>query len=395
MRANKMQNASKNTPKPVKWLIAFGALALFAGVAVGGFILIRLDNLNLFLLVLVAVIWSVGGVLLLYYAMQKLTDALPSKVARVITPFLFIAPVVVLVGWGLAIPVARTVIDSLFQFNAVGADATFVGVDNYAEILTNSDSLLSLRNNALWIVFGTPVALSLGMLVAVLADGRRLEKTTKTLIFMPMSISLVGAGVIWSIMYSFQPAGEPQTGLLNAVVVGLGGEPQLWLTGLTPWNNLFLIVNSIWAGTGFAMVFFSAALRGVPRDLIEAAQVDGANAFRIFFGIQLPYIWPVILAVGTLSVINNLKIFDVVQTVTGGGFGTEVLATAFFRAQYGLMNFGLAATYAVILLILVVPVIVYNVRQFRANEGINPGGASILSRLRRRIGVRKSVKEAG
>jgi len=395
MRANKTQSASKDTMKPIRWLIVLVAFALFAGLAVGGFILIRLDNLNVFLLVLVAVIWSVGGVLLLYYAMQKLTDALPPKIARVITPFIFIAPVVVLVGWGLAIPVVRTVIDSFFQFNAVGADATFVGVDNYAEIITNPDSLLSLRNNALWIIFGTPVALSLGMLVAVLADGRRLERTTKTIIFMPMSISLVGSGIIWSIMYSFQPAGETQTGIINAVLVGLGGEPQSWLFGLIPWNNFFLMIIAIWAGTGFAMVFFSAALRGVPRDLIEAAQVDGANAFRIFFGVQLPYIWPAVLAIGTLSVIGNLKIFDVVQVLTGGGFETEVLATAFFRAQYELINFGLAATYAVILLVLVIPVIIYNVRQFRANEGINPGGASMLSRLRRRIGVRNSVKGAG
>ena len=376
-------------------LVAFVAIALFVAVAVGGFIAIGIDDLNIFLLVLIAVLWSVGSFLLLYYAMQKLTDVLPQKIARIITPFLFIAPLLILIGWGLLLPVVRTVIDSLFQFNSVGAEAEFVGLNNYADLLTSPESLTALRNNALWIIFGTPVALCIGMLVAVLADGRRLERFTKTIIFMPMAISLVGSGVIWGIVYTFQPTGETQTGLLNAVVVGLGGEPQAWITGLAPWNNFFLMVISIWAGTGFAMVFFSAALRGIPRELIEAAEVDGAGAMRRFFSIQLPYIWPAILAITTLSVIANLKIFDVVQVLTGGGFDTEVLATAFFRAQYEVINFGLAATYAVVLLVLVTPVMVYNVRQFRFNEGINPGGTSMLRRALNKLMLRHKVKSAG
>jgi len=142
------------------------------------------------------------------------------------------------------------------------------------------------------------------------------------------------------------------------------------------------------------MVFFSAALRGVPRELIEAAQVDGASAVRVFFQIQLPYIWPAILAVGSTSVIANLKIFDVVQTLTGGGFSTEVLATAFFRSRYEIFDFGLAATYATVLLILVVPVMIYNLRQFRSNEGINPGGRSMFRRFKDKFFSDSKRKEA-
>lgn len=376
-----------------RWFPVFAIFALFFAVAIGGFLLVRIDGLNLFLLLVVAVLWSVGGLFLLYYGMHKLTDVLPQKVARVITPFIFIAPLIVLLGWGLAIPLVRTVIDSLFDFNNIGGTAEFVGLSNYGEILTNPDELATLRNNAIWIIVGTPVSLSIGMLIAVLSDGRKLEKLAKTIIFMPMAISLVGAGVIWAAVYEFQPVGETQTGLLNALVVGLGGEPQSWILGLGVLNNIFLVIISIWVGTGFAMVFFSAALRGVPRELIEAAKVDGANAFRVFFSIQLPYIWPAILALSTTSIIANLKIFDIVQVLTGGGFQTEVLATAFFRSRYEILDFGLAAAYAVVLLVLVIPVMVYNVRQFRANEGISPGGRSMLRRIRDKFGSATPQKQ--
>lgn len=367
-------------------LLATGAALI--GVAVGGFIVVRLEGLPIWALFFVALVWSLGSSVLLYMFAQRLADVLPPKVSRVVTPFFFIAPVVILLSWGLLIPLVRTFVESFLQ------NSSFTGFNNYVKIFTNADGWLVLRNNALWIIVGTPVALTIGMIVAVLADRRRFERLIKTIIFLPLSISLVGAGVIWSLVYRFSSEEGTQLGLLNAVVVGLGGEPQGWVQTFIPWNNLFLMVISIWSGTGFSMVFFAAALRGVPQELTEAARVDGASEARIFFGVQLPYIWPTILAVASTSIIFNLKIFDVIQTLTGGGFETEVVATAFYRAQYESLDPGLAAAFAILLLLLVVPVMYYNFRQFRAHQGIHPGGQSLLRRTwNKTIIISKNIKQ--
>ena len=380
--------------KSVAWLTVLLGFAVFVGVSVGGFWLIRSEQVPLFLLLFVAIAWALGSFFLLFFMMQRLTDVLPSRIGRFITPFIFIAPVIILVSWTLLVPMVRTIIDSLFQFNAAAVPTEFVGLNNYSEILTDTDTLLPFRNNAFWIVVGTPLGLILGMLFAVLADGRRIERLFKTILFMPLTISLVGASVIWALVYQLEAEGTTQTGLLNAVVVAFGGTPQSWLLGIAPWNNLFLLVIAIWGGTGISVVFLSAALRGIPRDLIEAARVDGANPVRIFFSVQLPYIWPIVLALLTTSVIANLKIFDVVWVLTGGQFGTEVLATAFFRAQYQFFDFGLAAAYAVILLILVVPVMIYNVRQFQLDDDTGTNLRTVISGIRTRLfGSRKPKKE--
>lgn len=384
MRVTGIVKSAKAT-KAISWLVVLIGFALFLGLGFGGFLLIRSGEVPLFLLLFVAIAWALGSFFLLFYVMQRLTDVLPPKIARIVTPFIFIAPVIILISWTLLVPMVRTIIDSLFEFNAAANPTQFVGAENYAEILTDGDTLLPFRNNAFWIVVGTPVGLILGMLFAVLADGRRIERLFKTILFMPLTISLVGASVIWALVYQLEAEGATQTGVLNALVVAFGGSPQSWLQGLAPWNNLFLLVIAIWGGTGISVVFLSAALRGIPRDLIEAARVDGANEVRIFFSVQLPYIWPVVLAMITTSVIANLKIFDVIWVLTGGQFGTEVLATAFFRAQYQFFDFGVAAAYAVILLVLVVPVMIYNVRQFQLNDGISPGGKSMLRRMRERV----------
>ena len=378
------------TSRPVNWLLLLVGFAAFLGVALGGFLLLREVDLPLWAVLFIALIWSIGSSVLLFVLAQRFTDLLPPKMARAITPFLLVGPVVLLLSWALVFPFVRTLIDSFFISGASVNNSGLVLLDNYVKIFTTADGWLVLRNNALWIIVGTPISLTFGMIVAVLADGRRAERWVKTIIFMPLAISLVGAGVIWALVYQFQPAGSTQIGLLNAIVVGFGGEPQGFLQ-LAPWNNLFLMVIAAWSGTGFAMVFFSAALRGVPRELIEAAEVDGAGPARIFFQIQLPYIWPTILAVGSISIIGGLKIFDVIQTLTGGGFETEVAATAFFRAEYESLDSGLAAAFAVVLLILVTPVMYYNLRQFRASEGVTPGGQSLLSRAWVRLTGRRAT----
>jgi len=176
--------------------------------------------------------------------------------------------------------------------------------------------------------------------------------------------------VIWNFIYEVRDIADPQIGLLNAVVVALGGEPHAWTawTAIRPWNNLFLIVIVVWLQTGFAMVLFSAAIKGIPSELLEAARVDGASEVQIFFGIMIPYIMGTIITVSTTIVIFTLKIFDVVIVMTGGQFGTEVIATQFYRQYFSNRNFGFGSAIAVLLLIAVIPVMVYNLKQFGERE---------------------------
>ncbi len=222
----------------------------------------------------------------------------------------------------------------------------------------------AVRNNVLWIVFGATLSVVFGLLIAVLADRSRFENIAKSLIFLPMAISMVGAGVIWNFVYEIKDAASPQIGLLNALWVAVGGQPQAWTAQLQPWNNLFLIVILIWLQTGYAMVLFSAAIKGIPGELLEAARVDGATEVQTFFKIMIPYIMGTIVTVSTTIIIFTLKIFDVVQVMTGGQFGTHVIATQFYRQYFTNRNFGYGSAIAIVLLIAVIPVMVYNLKQF-------------------------------
>jgi alpha-glucoside transport system permease protein len=230
--------------------------------------------------------------------------------------------------------------------------------------------LQSFRNNLMWIVFGSTFSVVFGLLIAVLADRSSFEKVAKSLIFLPMAISFVGAGIIWNFIYEYRPAGQAQIGLLNNIVVALGGNPQAWpqWVAIAPWNNLFLIVIVIWLQAGFAMVLFSAALKGIPDELLEASRIDGANEFQIFFRIMMPHISGTIVSVWTTIVIFTLKIFDVVWVMTGGQFGTHVIATQFYRQSFTNRNSGFGSAIAIVLLLTVVPVMIYNLRQFRKRE---------------------------
>ena len=185
-----------------------------------------------------------------------------------------------------------------------------------------------------------------------------------------MAISFVGAGVIWNFIYEVRPENLPQIGLLDAIVVALGGSPKAWYawTSIIPWNNLFLIVIVIWLQVGFAMVLFSAALKGIPSELLEAARVDGATELQVFFRIMIPYIRGTLITVWTTIVIFTLKIFDVVWVMTGGQFSTEVIATQFFRQSFVARNSGYGSAIAIILLVAVIPVMIYNLKQFREQE---------------------------
>jgi alpha-glucoside transport system permease protein len=345
-----------------------------------GFLFLRDSNAPQIIITLVAIIWGVGGVAILYLIFNNLVERLPDAWRIRLLPFVFVGPAMAILSWYLAIPTVRTFWLSLFDRNGppkglnilqqLSSDA-FVGLGNYTEVFQPGGLMfLAFRNNLMWIIFGSTLSVSFGLIIAVLADRSRMEKIAKSFIFMPMAISFVGASIIWNFIYEYRPPGQPQVGLLNAFVTGLGGQPQAWpqWVNIAPWNNLFLIVIVIWLQAGFAMVLFSAALKGIPEELLEAGRIDGANEFQIFFRIMIPYIQGTIISVWTTIVIFTLKIFDVVWVMTGGQFGTHVIATQFYRQSFTNNNSGYGSAIAIVLLIAVIPVMYYNLKQFRKQE---------------------------
>lgn len=327
-----------------------------------GFIFLRESQAPKIVIVSVAIVWGVGGAALLYALSNWFIEQLPQGVRPRLLPFVFVGPALAILAWYLAIPTIRTLILSLQDANST----RFVGFDNYVFALTDRVMLEAFRNNLLWMVFGTSFCVGLGLLIAVLADRTQLESVYKAIIFMPMAISFVGAGVIWKFVYTYkgEGAGISEIGLLNAIVLALGGQPQPWLQQ-PPWNNFFLIVIMIWLQTGFAMVIISSAIKGIPSDLIEAARVDGANEVQIFFKITIPYIQSTLLTVTTTIVIFSLKLFDIVRVMTGGNNGTNVIANEFYLQRFTFGHAGRASAIAVILLVAVIPMMMYNLRQFR------------------------------
>ena len=339
---------------------------LIANIAINGliFMFFRDSSLNPLITAVLAVLWGVLGVYLIYYTLTWAIEQYPEDIGKKILPYIFIGPAVLLLGWLLVLPAFRTLYLSFFN----ATSEKFVGLSNYAAIFTDHLMATALRNNLLWVFIGTLACVTMGLLIAILADRSSYEKIAKSIIFMPMAISFVAAGVIWKFIYYYQP-GDEQIGLLNAIVTFFGGEPQAWTSMLQPWNNFFLIIILIWMQTGFAMVIFSAAIKGVPEDILEAARVDGANEMKIFYQIIIPYISTTILTVTTTIIVFTLKIFDVVMVMTGGQYDTEVVATQFYRQFFMYRNFGYGSTLAIVLLIAVLPVIIINLRQFRKQGG--------------------------
>jgi alpha-glucoside transport system permease protein len=199
----------------------------------------------------------------------------------------------------------------------------------------------------------------------VLADRSRFERVAKSLIFLPMAISFVGAGIIWKFIYAYRPEGEEQIGILNAITTSFGGDPLNWITA-KPWNTFLLIIVFVWLQTGFSMVLLSAALKGVPTELLEAARIDGANEFQVFFRVIIPTILGTIITVSTTIIIATLKVFDIVYVMASGGqYGTDVIANEQYKQFFTFGNYGTGAAIAIVLLIVTIPVMVYNLRQFR------------------------------
>ncbi len=317
---------------------------------------------------LLAIVSGVLGSLLLFYVLNKVVERLPKKLEEWVKPYVFVGPAVVLVGFFLIYPAIRTII-----FSFANSDSTaFIGLKNYTDLLGSSDFVSgALLNTLLWMIVVPALTVAFGLAVAVLADRLRprAEKFTKSIIFLPMAISLVGASTIWKFVYEARPKGTGQIGLLNAVLDKFGIDPVAWLQlSQAHVNSLLLMVIMIWSQVGFSMVLLSAAVKGVPEDTIEAGRIDGASEKRIFFNIVVPQIWATVITVFITVLIGVMKIFDIVYVTTNGNFNTDVIGVRFFTELFTNGNNGFAAAIVVMLMIAIVPVMIYQVRHFRMQE---------------------------
>jgi alpha-glucoside transport system permease protein len=310
-----------------------------------------------------------GAAILLFIAITGLILYIASRFSGrrgdKATAIAFLGPTVVLVSIGLIYPGLRTIFQSFFD----AAGDEFIGLGNYSTIFTSEDQITVLRNTVLWVVVTPLVATAVGLVYAVLVDRSPFEAFAKALIFLPMAISFVGASIIWNFVYAYRPdQGKiKQIGLLNQLVVWAGGTPHQWLID-TPWNTFFLVFVLIWIQAGFAMTILSASIKAIPDDVVEAATLDGASSFKMFRYVTIPSIRPSLVVVLTTISIASLKIFDIVQVSTGGRFETSVIANEFYSQSFRADNQGLGSALAVVLFILVIPIVVYNIRQLRASE---------------------------
>ncbi len=320
----------------------------------------------------VTIFLGVGGCIAYFYFSNQILDRFifPARGAQagrninranIVRPWLFLFPAIFALGVYLAYPVVATLWLSLTDRDAGGA---FVGLANYQQMMAEPKFWEALRNNFLWLLIVPALATAFGLLAAQLTDRIRWGNLAKSMIFMPMAISFVGASVIWKLIYDTRPAGQDQIGVLNAIWVWFGGVPQTWLTNI-PWNNFLLMVVLIWIQTGFAMVILSAALRGIPEDTIEAALLDGASPFQIFFKIKVPQIMGTIVVVWTTITLVVLKIFDIVLAMTNGQWQTQVLANYMYDKLFRSFDWGVGSASAMVIMLLVLPILIWNVHNVR------------------------------
>ena len=293
-----------------------------------------------------------------------LIDKAPKKGRDVVQLLAFILPTLILLAIGLIYPALRT---SFAAF--ANSDGKFIGLENFVWAFTQPAGLLSLRNTVIWVVLVPLLSTSIGLAYAVFIDKSKGERFFKALVFMPMAISFVGAGIIWRFIYEYRAAGSDQIGALNQIVVWLGGEPVRWLQD-PPANTLLLIIVMIWVQTGLAMVILSAAIKGVPIEQMEAAELDGTNAWQRFRNVTVPGIRSALVVVVTTVSIATLKVFDIVRTMTAGNFETSVVANEMYTQAFRAGEAGRGSALALILFLLVLPIVIYNIRVMRQQKEI-------------------------
>ena len=370
-----MEQANQRSPGGGMGGISSGPLRLALSIIMGialffvfrwSFLFMRDSEASKFTIALVALAIGIFGIWAMFIVLNDLVSHLPERLAETLRPFVFVGPALLLLTLYVVYPSINTIYISFYGPRS----ENFVGLENFIFIFTDPKMLITLRNNLLWLILVAGVAVPMGLLIAVMSDRlTRGESLVKSTIFLPMAISAAGAGVIWKFIYSFQPASRPQIGLLNAVVVWFGGDPVGWLI-TKPWNNIFLIIVMIWGITGFAMVVISAAIKGVPGELLEAARIDGAGEIRIFFNIIIPSIQGTLVTITTTILIMVLKVFDIVFVMTSGQFDTQVIASRMYDEMFRFRNFGRGSALAVLLLVAVVPVIIGNIRDVRRKREV-------------------------
>ncbi len=296
---------------------------------------------------------------------EWLLARLPERGRRAVRPWVWTGPALVLVGVFLVYPTLHTL---WLSFRDATGDR-WVGLANYRYAFQDPAAVTAYRNNILWLVLFTAAATGLGLAIAVLADRVRYETTVKSIVFLPMALSFVAAGVIWKFMYAFRPPGAPQTGTLNAVLGVLlpHFQPRAWLVN-PPENTLFLIAAGVWVWTGFCAVVLSAALKAVPVEFVEAARVDGASEPRIFRQVVLPLVGPTVAVVATTMVVTALKVFDIVYVMTSGSFGTEVVANRMYKELFTFQHAGRAGALAMLLLAATLPFMIAAARRLQAGQ---------------------------
>lgn len=319
---------------------------------------------------LAAATTGIAVTVLLYWVLNSSIHKFPEKVKRKIEPYVFIGPVLLLIGLFIVWPTLQSIRLS-FMEEEIDGSTTWVGFQNYKDLFSEDYFLSMMINNLMWIAIVPILTVSLGLAIAQFANnvGKRQEKIFKSIFFMPMTISFVSAAVIWRYIYNYSPKGNRQVGLLNAIWVKLGGQPEAWFQIETlKFNNILLMIVLIWLSAGYSMVLLSAAIKSVPEDTLEAGRVDGASTGQIFFKIVLPQIWPTAVAVFITVLIGAMKIFDIVLAMTGGNYNTTVLAQTFYLEYFIYGNTGKAMSAVVLLIMAVIPVMIYQVRNYRKVE---------------------------
>ena len=311
-------------------------------------------------LLAVVVVIGVPAITVLYaLGTERVLQLVPETRRGGLRPWLWLLPGFAFLIVFLVYPTVYTIVLSLMNKRSEG----FVGFDNYLGLFGQESFWLTIGNTVLWLIFFTGITLVFGLLIAVLTDRVRYETAVKALIFIPMAVSFVAAGVIWNFMYAF----NQNIGTLNAATVAIGGEPQAWLFEW-PRNTFMLIIVGIWMWVGFAMVILSAGLKGISSELLEAARIDGATEIQVFRKIILPLLAPTIAVVGTTIVIVALKTFDIVYVMTGGQYDTQVIGTLFYQERFVNRDAGTAAAVAVLLLLTIIPVMILNIRRSQEQE---------------------------